>query len=95
MLDLGSGTGETSAGCLDAHPDAVVVAVDGSAEMTEIAAGRLGNRAHAVTARLEDRLPTGRSTWSSRRLPFTTWTAPAKPGCSAGFAGFCDRAGGS
>jgi tRNA (cmo5U34)-methyltransferase len=59
MLDLGSGTGETSRRCLDVHPQAIVVAVDRSETMTEIASAGGDDRLQAITRRLESPLPPG------------------------------------
>jgi tRNA (cmo5U34)-methyltransferase len=59
ILDLGSGTGETSRRCLVAHPRAAVVAIDQSRAMTEIASTVPEDRLRALTRRLEDPLPPG------------------------------------
>ena len=59
VLDLGVGTGETSRRCLEAHPEAGVVALDASREMLDAAAAVLGDRVELCLGRLEDRLPKG------------------------------------
>jgi tRNA (cmo5U34)-methyltransferase len=59
ILDLGCGTGETSRRCLEAHLGAVVVAVDASEQMAQLASAGLGGRCRALTRRLEDALPPG------------------------------------
>ena len=59
ILDLGTGTGETSRRCLEAHPEARVVALDASQDMLDVAATVLDDRAQLRRGRLEDPLPEG------------------------------------
>jgi tRNA (cmo5U34)-methyltransferase len=59
ILDLGAGTGETAARCLEAHPSARIVALDASPEMLEVASALLGDRAELRLGRLEQDLPEG------------------------------------
>ena len=59
VLDLGTGTGETAARILAAHPDARLTGVDESAEMLCAARAALGNSPLLLVARLEDPLPPG------------------------------------
>jgi tRNA (cmo5U34)-methyltransferase len=58
VLDLGTGTGETAARVLDAHPDAALVGIDESAPMLAYARRRLPG-ADLRVQRLEDPLPEG------------------------------------
>jgi len=59
ILDLGTGTGETSRRCLEAHPEARVVALDASQDMLDVAATVLDDRAQLRRGNLEDPLPEG------------------------------------
>lgn len=60
ILDLGIGTGETTAQLLDRHPEAWVVGVDESPTMLDAAAQRLGTRLQeARVGLLQDPLPDG------------------------------------
>jgi tRNA (cmo5U34)-methyltransferase len=60
VLDLGTGTGETAARVLAAHPGARLVGVDASEQMVEMATERLaGLRVSLGVGRLEDPLPAG------------------------------------
>src|SRR5690242_13860845 len=60
VLDLGTGTGETAARVLAAHPGARLVGVDASAQMAAIAEKRLaGLPASVRVGRIEDPLPEG------------------------------------
>jgi tRNA (cmo5U34)-methyltransferase len=60
VLDLGTGTGETAARVLAAHPGARLVGVDASAQMVAIAADRLaGLSVRLRVGRIEDPLPEG------------------------------------
>jgi tRNA (cmo5U34)-methyltransferase len=60
VLDLGTGTGETARRVLDAHPGAVLLGIDASADMLAAARTALAGRsADLRVARLEDRLPPG------------------------------------
>src|SRR4051794_23219194 len=59
VLDLGTGTGETSRRVLGAHPRASVVAVDASRDMLDVAATYADARVELRQARLEDPLPDG------------------------------------
>ncbi|SDG45425.1 class I SAM-dependent methyltransferase [Pseudonocardia oroxyli] len=55
LLDLGCGTGASTAALLAAHPDAEITAVDGSAEMLAVARGkRWPDRVRFVHSRLEE-----------------------------------------
>jgi ubiquinone/menaquinone biosynthesis C-methylase UbiE len=55
LLDLGCGTGASTAALLAAYPDAEITAVDGSAEMLEVArAKEWPDRVRFVHSRLED-----------------------------------------
>jgi ubiquinone/menaquinone biosynthesis C-methylase UbiE len=55
LLDLGCGTGASTAALLAAAPDAEITAVDGSAEMLEVARGKQWpDRVRFVHSRLED-----------------------------------------
>lgn len=58
ILDLGTGTGETAARVLAAHPTATLVGVDASASMLAAALGRVPS-ADLRVARLQDPLPDG------------------------------------
>lgn len=57
ILELGTGTGETSSRVLAVHPDARLVGIDGSEAM--LAAARTRLDADLRVQRLEDPLPTG------------------------------------
>lgn len=60
ILDLGIGTGETSARVLDHHPDAELTGVDESPTMLDAAAARIGPRlVNAHVGLLQDELPAG------------------------------------
>jgi tRNA (cmo5U34)-methyltransferase len=60
ILELGIGTGITSARLLAAHPQARLVGLDGSAPMLEAARAALpSKRVELVVGRLEDPLPAG------------------------------------
>ena len=60
ILELGTGTGETAARVLAAHPRAQLVGIDSSEPMLDVARGALdGARATLKLGRLEDPLPTG------------------------------------
>jgi tRNA (cmo5U34)-methyltransferase len=60
VLELGVGTGETSARLLAAHPRASLVGIDGSPDMLAAAAAHLpAERVELVVGRLEDALPGG------------------------------------
>ena len=61
VLELGMGTGETSAALLAVHPDAKITGLDGSPEMLEVARRRLpaANLAELVVGKLQDPLPPG------------------------------------
>jgi tRNA (cmo5U34)-methyltransferase len=61
ILDLGMGTGETSAAVLKVHPQARVTGLDASPQMLDVARGRLapGNVASLVVGKLQDPLPSG------------------------------------
>jgi tRNA (cmo5U34)-methyltransferase len=60
VLDLGTGTGETAARVLAAHPGARLVGVDASAQMVELATERLSGLPVSLRlGRLEDPLPEG------------------------------------
>ena len=58
ILDLGTGTGETSRGVLAVHPGASLVAVDASPEMVALAAATMPE-ADVRVGQLEDALPPG------------------------------------
>ena len=58
ILDLGSGTGETSRAVLRHHPSAHLVGVDSSPDMIEVARKQLP-AADFLVGRLEDPLPRG------------------------------------
>jgi tRNA (cmo5U34)-methyltransferase len=58
ILELGIGTGETTKGVLQVHPDAHLTAIDSSPEMLERARENLPG-ADLRLARLEDPLPAG------------------------------------
>jgi tRNA A37 threonylcarbamoyladenosine synthetase subunit TsaC/SUA5/YrdC len=58
ILELGSGTGETAAVLLAAHPHAALFGIDVSEAMLEAARRRVP-RAHFQPGRLQDPLPTG------------------------------------
>jgi tRNA (cmo5U34)-methyltransferase len=61
ILDLGTGTGETAVRLVDAHPRAVVVAVDENEKMLRVARERLGARLEGMQVRmLQEPLPDGR-----------------------------------
>jgi tRNA (cmo5U34)-methyltransferase len=61
ILELGTGTGETSRRVLDAHPDARLHGIDASADMLAVAREVLGGRDVTLeVGRLEDGLPQGR-----------------------------------
>jgi tRNA (cmo5U34)-methyltransferase len=58
ILELGVGTGATSARLLAAHPNAILVGLDASAPMLDAARAALpADRAELVLGRLEDPLP--------------------------------------
>ncbi len=60
VLELGTGTGETTARLLERHPDAELVGVDESAAMLDAARGQLpAARVDLRVQRLEDALPGG------------------------------------
>jgi tRNA (cmo5U34)-methyltransferase len=60
ILELGSGSGETTRRVLATHPDAQLVGIDASEEMLAAARRALaGAPAQLHTARLEDALPAG------------------------------------
>jgi tRNA (cmo5U34)-methyltransferase len=60
ILDLGTGSGETARRVLAAHPEAELVAVDGSGDMLDAARENLaGKRATFHAGRLEHPLPAG------------------------------------
>lgn len=59
ILDLGTGTGETSRRLLQVHPEAEVVAVDPDEGMLQIAREQLGDRADLRLADLYEPLPHG------------------------------------
>ena len=60
ILDLGIGTGETTARVLKRHPDAEVTGVDESPTMLDAAAARIGPRlVNAQVGLLQDELPAG------------------------------------
>jgi L-threonylcarbamoyladenylate synthase len=60
VLELGTGTGETTRRLLDRHPDAVVVGIDESAPMLEAARAALpADRVSLVVGAIEDPLPAG------------------------------------
>ncbi len=58
ILDLGVGTGETSARVCQAHPDATIVGIDENDDMLAAAGARLPG-ADLREARLEEELPDG------------------------------------
>ena len=58
VLDLGIGTGETSARIRDVHPGAELVGIDENSDMLDAARARLPD-ADLRVARLEDPLPAG------------------------------------
>ncbi len=58
ILDLGSGTGETSLACKRLHPAASLVGVDSNEDMLRIARRQLPSATFRVS-RLEDPLPDG------------------------------------
>jgi tRNA (cmo5U34)-methyltransferase len=57
LLDLGVGTGETTARVLALHSPTVVVVVDASSAMLEVSAEELRGQVEFRTGRLEDPLP--------------------------------------
>lgn len=60
ILELGTGTGQTTVRVLDAHPDAHLVGIDASEEMLAAArAAVLGRPASLLPGRLEEPLPAG------------------------------------
>lgn len=59
ILDLGAGTGETSRRCLEAYPDADLVAVDPSEPLLRIAAQVLGSGPQLRLGFLDEPLPKG------------------------------------
>jgi len=60
ILELGVGTGETTRRLLDAHPEASLRGIDGSAAMLRVARRTVrGRGARLRVGRLEDRLPAG------------------------------------
>jgi tRNA (cmo5U34)-methyltransferase len=61
VLDLGIGTGETSAAVLGVHPAALVTGLDASQGMLDVARSRLpaANVANLVVGKLQDPLPAG------------------------------------
>jgi SAM-dependent methyltransferase len=61
ILDLGIGTGETTAAVLAVHPGARITGVDSSLKMLEVARSRLPatNVSELVVRRLQDPLPSG------------------------------------
>lgn len=60
VLELGTGTGETTRRVLARHATAVLVGIDASNEMLDAARGALpADRVELRVARLEDPLPTG------------------------------------
>jgi tRNA (cmo5U34)-methyltransferase len=60
VLDLGTGTGETAARVLAAHPGARLVGLDASAQMVELAAERLAGLPVSLRlGRIEETLPEG------------------------------------
>lgn len=62
VLDLGIGTGETSAAVIEVHPEARITGVDASADMLALAQKRLpsANVAELVVSKLQDPLPPGK-----------------------------------
>ena len=61
ILELGTGTGETSRRVLDAHPQARLHGIDASADMLAVAREALAGRDVTLeVGRLEDGLPQGR-----------------------------------
>jgi SAM-dependent methyltransferase len=82
LLELGTGTGETALRVLARHPGAALVGIDVSADMLAVAGERLPS-ADLRVARLEDPLPSGRSTSSSRSWRSTTSTVRRRPTSSA------------
>ncbi|MBO9534818.1 MAG: class I SAM-dependent methyltransferase [Solirubrobacteraceae bacterium] len=59
ILDLGTGTGETSRRLLLAHPEASVIAIDPDAELLQIARDQLGDHADFRLGDLYEPLPHG------------------------------------
>jgi tRNA threonylcarbamoyl adenosine modification protein (Sua5/YciO/YrdC/YwlC family) len=60
ILELGTGTGETTRGLLVRHPDATVVGIDASGEMLAVARRELPpERVELRVGRIEDELPEG------------------------------------
>jgi tRNA threonylcarbamoyl adenosine modification protein (Sua5/YciO/YrdC/YwlC family) len=60
VLELGTGTGETARRLLAAHPEAVLVGVDASAEMLAVARGSLpASRVELLVGAIEEPLPDG------------------------------------
>lgn len=59
LLDLGAGTGETSRRCLQAHPEATVVALDSSQDMLDVAATVLDDRVTLRRGDMAGPLPEG------------------------------------
>lgn len=59
ILELGTGTGETTGRVLAVHPQATIVGVDSSPEMLAVAARELQGQLEAHVGRLEDELPAG------------------------------------
>jgi tRNA (cmo5U34)-methyltransferase len=60
ILELGTGTGETSALLLDRHPEALLVGIDSSENMLAVAREAFPrDRVDLRVARLEDELPPG------------------------------------
>jgi tRNA (cmo5U34)-methyltransferase len=60
VLELGTGTGETARRLLEAHPEAVLVGVDASAEMLAVARGSLPvSRVELIVGAIEASLPDG------------------------------------
>lgn len=60
ILELGTGTGETTRGVLDNHPDAHLTSIDASPGMLRVARETLpADRTTLILGRLEDPLPEG------------------------------------
>jgi tRNA (cmo5U34)-methyltransferase len=60
ILELGTGTGETTRGVLNKHPDAHLISIDASPGMVKVARENLpADRVDVILGRLEDPLPRG------------------------------------
>ena len=88
ILDLGIGTGETSARVLEHHPHAAVTGVDESPTMLDAAAARIGPRlTDSHVGLLQDALPAGEFDLVVSALAIHHLEGPEKAGSVPASAG--------